>query len=206
MTHPTVGSNDPSDGWKNAPVGNRCHRRVGRIPPASHGRWKIPLGAGKHRWSLENTAGRWRIPRRIEPALSARPGSVTLSAAKSPHRRVAATRPRVFAPKGRRNVATGGVPACRDGTRGHFVRMYSRPGWGGGSSIAAHAIQRWSIPRPPTGPAVPWGLAPTGSARACRPSLHPWQQSSAPFGAAESVTDPLVLIRADRCSIRGGSV
>jgi hypothetical protein len=120
-------------------------------------------------------------------------GSVTLSAAKSPHRRVAGTRPRVFAPKGRRNVATGGVPACRDGTRGHFVRMYSRPGWGGGSSIAAHAIQRWSIPRPPTGPAVPWGLAPTGSARACRPSLHPWQQSSAPFGAAESVTGSVGL-------------
>jgi hypothetical protein len=118
------------------------------------------------------------------------PGSVTLSAARSPHRRVAGTRPRVFAPKGRRNVATGGVPACRDGTRGHFVRMHSRPGWGGGSSIAAHAIQRSSIPRPLTGPAVPWGLAPTGSARACRPSLHPWQQSSAPFGAAESVTDP----------------
>jgi len=114
---------------------------------------------------------------------------VTLSAAKSPHRRVAGTRPRVFAPKGRRNVATGGVPACRDGTRGHFVRMHSRPGWGGGSSIAAHALQWWSIPRPPTGPAVSWGLAPTGSARACRPSLHPWQQSSAPFGAAESVTD-----------------
>ena len=114
---------------------------------------------------------------------------------------------KLFAPEGRWNVATGYVPACRDGTRGGVPILAAAP----------EGRRKRGLPAPyePGAPTTgffgersllgPSGagdrsltlavlFSTTGFARAFRPSLHPWLQSLAPSGPPKVSRPPRLMM------------
>jgi hypothetical protein len=91
--------------------------------------------------------------------------------------------------QGRGAVATGGGRSAT-GTRGNDPGA-SDPAPDGAEGITPPSLRRLSV-SPSDHPFAPPGQNPacfkrsTGSAQACRPSLHPWLQACVPFGTPTS--------------------